>query len=85
MTSLNAELFTECQSLSEVILPESLQTIGDYTFSNCTSLQSIQIPAKVTTISTTAFNGIDGLTIKGTSGTYAEMFAVQNGYTFKAD
>ncbi|MCM1519078.1 MAG: leucine-rich repeat protein [Pseudoflavonifractor sp.] len=40
----------------ELTLPESLASIGNYTFSNMTTLEGITIPNKVTTIGTYAFS-----------------------------
>ena len=45
---------------------------------------SITIPASVTYIDPEAFVNCDGLIIKGYSGTYAETYALENGYTFEA-
>ncbi len=41
--------------LEEVILPEGLIYIGDYSFSSCTQLKSVNIPSTVTEIGTWAF------------------------------
>ena len=45
---------------------------------------SVQIPASVTYIAPDAFVECDGMVIKGYSGTYAETFANENGYTFES-
>ena len=45
-----AGLFSECESLKEVILCEGVTALGSYAFSNCTSLKEITIPASVTQI-----------------------------------
>lgn len=48
-------------SVKEVVLPESLVTIGDKAFMRCEELQSITLPAGVKTIGEAAFYG-SGLT-----------------------
>ena len=48
-------------SINDIILPESLQIIGDGTFSNCKELKSIIIPNNVWYIGTQAFGGCTGL------------------------
>lgn len=47
--------FKNCNSLTEVILPDSLQIIGVSAFESCDNLQSITIPSGVTTIGDRAF------------------------------
>ncbi len=34
-------IFAECKNLYNIILPNSITTLGDYAFSNCTNLISI--------------------------------------------
>lgn len=48
------------KSLTDVTLPESLNTLGDQAFANCTKIESITIPANVETIGS-AFFGCSGL------------------------
>lgn len=46
----------------ELIIPDSVTSIGDYAFSGCTGLTSIVIPDSVTSIGDSAFQGCSGLT-----------------------
>ena len=48
--------------VTNVVLPDSLQYIGDYTFSDCKLLESINIPKNVTYIGKYAFSGCKSLT-----------------------
>ena len=55
-------LFNHFNNLKELILPESLNIIGDMAFSNCSNLKKIYIPNNVIHISNTAFyNSISNL------------------------
>ncbi len=84
ITKLEDSLFADCSKLSKVTLPDSLISIGYGTFARCTSLKSITIPQSVTTIQSTAFANMTELTICGYSGTVAETFAEEQGFTFVA-
>lgn len=50
-------VFQDCTSLTRVVLPEGLTTIGGYAFSGCTSLAECNIPSTVTSIMLSAFAG----------------------------
>lgn len=66
----------------QVILPSSLQTIGERAFADMTALREVSIPASVSQIGEDAFSGASGLTIYGVSDSYAQRWAVSNGYSF---
>ena len=63
VTSL-AQFFTFqfCTSLTNIIIPDSVTSIGNATFDRCTSLTSITIPDGVTSIGDAAFAGCTSLT-----------------------
>ncbi len=54
--------FTGCSSLTSIVIPDSVTSIGDYAFYNCSSLTSIVIPDGVTSIGDWAFYGCSSLT-----------------------
>ena len=74
----------QLQTVSSVIIPDSVTTIGDYAFADCTSLTSITIPDSVTSIGDYAFYDCANLTIYGYVGSYVETYAVENDIPFVA-
>ncbi len=50
------------EKVKELIIPNSVTNIGNYTFYNCSSLTSIAIPTSVTSIGESALRGCSGLT-----------------------
>ena len=53
--------FSFCSSLSEIVIPSSVTSIGDHAFSGCDSLSEIVIPSGVTSIGNYAFSGCSSL------------------------
>lgn len=60
--TLTAIAFSGCSSLTEINLPASLTSIGEYAFSGCSSLTEINLPDNLTSIGGYAFNGCSSLT-----------------------
>ena len=54
--------FENCSSLTYIIIPESVEYIGDHAFAWCSSLTSITIPYSVTSIGKYAFSDCSSLT-----------------------
>ena len=57
-----SRVFIGCNNLTNVIIPEGLVSIGEWTFANCTSLASVTIPDSVTRIGNYAFYRCSSLT-----------------------
>ena len=53
--------FSFCRSLSEIVIPSSVTSIGKGAFSDCRSLSEIVIPSSVTSIGKVAFARCDSL------------------------
>ena len=53
--------FWYCSSLSEIVIPSSVTSIGDSAFYGCNSLSEIVIPSSVTSIGDRAFYGCNSL------------------------
>lgn len=78
--------FCFCPNLTEVVLPEGLKTM-DTALWACQSLKTVTIPRSITSLEKNAIgylNGapVEGFTVKGYSGSYAEAYAKENGLTF---
>lgn len=54
--------FSECNSLTEIALPEGLKSIGRYAFDGCTSLQTISLPSSLNRIENGVFKGCSAVT-----------------------
>jgi hypothetical protein len=71
--SLSADIFKDCPFTCELILPDSLLTIGNNAFKNCTGFTGdLIIPDNVTTIGNNAFDGCTGFTGDLTIGNAVE-------------
>ena len=62
-------------SLTELILEEGIERIGDWAFDSCDKLENLTIPRSVFDISSTAFNDCKNLNIKAYKGSVAEVAA----------
>jgi hypothetical protein len=55
-------LYVNGTEVTELVIPNSVTSIGDYTFAGCAGLTSVTIPNTVTKIGDEAFGGCSGLT-----------------------
>lgn len=84
VTSIGDDAFRGCSSLASVTLTDSVRSLGSSVFTGCYNLLGIEIPSSVTSIGNFAFYACNSLTIYGTSGSYAETYAVENYIPFVA-
>ncbi len=55
-------LYLNSEEVKDLVIPNSLTSIGNYTFAGCSGLTSVTIPNSVTSIGESAFYGCSGLT-----------------------
>ena len=61
MEVLNRGLFSECTSLVDVIIPDSVTEIGESAFNDCSALKKVVLSADVKRIHKNAFDGCNAL------------------------
>ncbi len=61
VTKIYDYAFFNCDSITNVTIPDSVNSIGESAFYRCTSLATITIPNSVTSIGAFAFSGCGGL------------------------
>lgn len=72
--------FSECKALTEVVLPDGLETVGYASFNASDSLNSVAIPASVTRVGGYAFHGTkiyNDSIAKGDAFVYVDNWLVQ--------
>lgn len=86
VTRIRWYAFYGCSGLKIVKLSSGMTLIDGSIFANCSNLESIHIPQSILTISKSAFENCTSLsTVCGTTGSYAETWAIENGYEFATD
>lgn len=55
VTGIGYDAFRNCESLTEVIIPDSVTSIGNHAFSYCSNLTDLTLPNSVTSIDNSAF------------------------------
>ena len=58
---INQYAFYNCSTLTNIIIPDSIISIGDYAFLNCSGLKILTIPDSVTSLGYWSFAGCSGL------------------------
>ena len=82
LETLYAACFTGLKSMTELVLPESVKTIGYFGFSECSRLLKLYIPQGVTSINPTAFSQTPSVVLDVAEGSYAHDYAVKYGIAY---
>lgn len=61
VVGIDIQAFKECNSITKLVIPATVKTIGNYAFANCALLTEITIPATVESIGDSAFTGCTSL------------------------
>lgn len=85
LRKIGARAFRRCKSLDEITIPEVVEVLEKETFAGCAGLRDVTLPASVKKMTKGVFKGCtSGLTLHAPAGSYAEKFAVKNGFSFTA-
>jgi hypothetical protein len=57
VTGIAPDAFRECESITSVRLPDSINWIGDYAFFSCSALEELNMPHSLKTVGASAFGG----------------------------
>ena len=72
LTVLPDRTFCNCESLFEVKLPDSIETVGKRAFSNCRAVETIELGGEIKTVADYAFENCSNLQ-KVSLGTYSGL------------
>ncbi len=67
-------------SLESVVVPEGVAALGEYTFAYSDILSSVTLPESLTAIDGTAFEGIPYFLVTAPEGSFAYLWAKENGH-----
>lgn len=82
ITHIGESAFSGMSSLQKVSFPETIISISDNAFAECDQLAEVTIPFSVTQIGDNAFVRTK-VTLCVEEGSYAELWASENGYSYK--
>ena len=74
--------FLNDAALETVLLPDSLKKIGKWAFRNCKSLAYVRMGRNIETIASDAFEGCPKFIMAVHPGSFAEQYAIDNGYEY---
>lgn len=83
VTKIDDGAFTNCHTLTSVVIPDGLLSIGICSFAGCNNLKSVIIPNSVSQIGYNCFLDCDGITICCSGDSAAENYAIDNNIKYK--
>lgn len=75
--------FRFCNSITEVIMEEGVQSIGDFAFVGCSSLKRVEMPVTMDVIGSGAFAGLTALTEVVSHATVAPLWLYDDVFAFE--
>lgn len=69
-------------AIETVVLPDTLEVIGDFAFADIPTLSSVEIPQSVHAIGDNAFAGSDSVFFLGAADSYAQTWANEHAIKF---
>lgn len=84
VTGIESNAFDGCFELTSVVIPNSVETIGEQAFQGCTGLKSVTIGSGVTAIGAKAFNYCNALETVKCLGTEPPVMASADCFTTTA-
>lgn len=83
VTAIDREAFWDCKQMTDAVLGRSVTEIAERLFYGCTSLETLTAKGQITEIGSLAFEYTSLKDITGLTGTALELYAQQQGLTFK--
>lgn len=84
LRKIGSGAFSNCISLREAVLPETVTTVAGGAFANCIGLQSITFPGSISEFGLAVLEGAGNVTVKGVVNSYAYDYAMKKGLDFEA-
>ncbi len=82
ITEISDQLFYKCDNIETVILPNTVESIGVFSFNNCPKLSKVFIPESVTKISSNSFDNSSNVVIHCYEESYAHTYAIEKNIPF---
>ena len=89
VTRIKDSAFYKCYGLEEVVIPSGVTTLESMAFFDCSSMENVFIPDSVTSIGSRNFYRYTYTYVPSTvvincyEGSYAQTYAVNNGFNYK--
>lgn len=80
-----SRVFSNCDSIEEIRIPDSVTEIRDSSFIRCNNLKIVEIPSSVENIGQGAFSSCKNLILSVPSGSYAETYAIEEGIPYHSN
>ena len=82
LATIGGSAFRGCTALTELTLPDGMQTIYGNAFRDCSALASVYLPDSISYMSGSAFSGCSKVVLSVGANSYAKNFAVNNGIKY---